>query len=62
LSFSANVDLIFVLWKQEDYRKITVERKGDPKNFFTSEMIKSCMKKVVAVNLHQTVQVYLAFE
>jgi integrator complex subunit 11 len=40
----------------EDYRKITVERKGE-QNFFTSEMIKSCMKKVIAVNLHQTVQV-----
>lgn len=40
----------------EDYRKITVEKKGE-QNFFTSEMIKSCMKKVVAVNLHQTVQV-----
>lgn len=40
----------------EDYRKITVEKKGDP-NFFTSQMIKDCMKKVVAVNLHQTVQV-----
>lgn len=44
-----------LLW-QEDYRKISVERKGEV-NFFTSEMIKSCMKKVVAVNLHQTVQV-----
>lgn len=40
----------------EDYRKITVDRKGE-QNFFTSEMIKACMKKVVAVNLHQTVQV-----
>jgi len=26
-------------------------------NFFTSAMIKDCMKKVVAVNLHQVVQV-----
>ena len=26
-------------------------------NFFTSGMIKDCMKKVVAVNLHQVVQV-----
>ena len=41
---------------QEDYRKVTVDRKGDT-NFFTSEMIKTCMKKVVTVNLHQTVQV-----
>ncbi|OWF52067.1 integrator complex subunit 11-like [Mizuhopecten yessoensis] len=40
----------------EDYRKITVERKGET-NFFTSEMIKTCMKKVIAVNLHQTMQV-----
>ncbi|KAI0241299.1 Integrator complex subunit 11 [Lamellibrachia satsuma] len=40
----------------EDYRKITVERKGET-NFFTSDMIKSCMKKTVAVSLHQTVQV-----
>ncbi|KAL5013863.1 hypothetical protein ScPMuIL_008133 [Solemya velum] len=40
----------------EDYRKITVERKGE-QNFFTSEMIKTCMKKVVPVTLHQTLQV-----
>ncbi|XP_067140059.1 integrator complex subunit 11 [Centruroides vittatus] len=40
----------------EDYRKITVDRKGET-NFFTSAMIKDCMKKVIAVNLHQTVQV-----
>lgn len=40
----------------EDYRKITVERKGET-NFFTSEMIKSCMKKVKAVNLHEVIQV-----
>jgi len=40
----------------EDYRKITVERKGES-NFFTSQMIKDCMKKVVAVNLHETVKV-----
>jgi integrator complex subunit 11 len=39
----------------EDYRKIQVERKGDT-NFFTSQMIKDCMKKVVTVNLHETVQ------
>lgn len=26
-------------------------------NFFTSAMIKDCMKKVIAVNLHQVVQV-----
>lgn len=40
----------------EDYRKITVERKGET-NFFTSEMIKTCMKKVITVNLHQVIQV-----
>ncbi|XP_076804258.1 integrator complex subunit 11-like [Clavelina lepadiformis] len=40
----------------EDYRKITVDRKGE-ENFFTSQMIKDCMKKVVPVNLHQTVHV-----
>ncbi|EIE78185.1 hypothetical protein RO3G_02889 [Rhizopus delemar RA 99-880] len=40
----------------EDYRKITVERKGET-NFFTSAMIKNCMKKVHAVSLHQTIKV-----
>jgi len=40
----------------EDYRKIQVERKGDM-NFFTAQNIKDCMKKVVTVNLHETVQV-----
>ncbi|KAI7896807.1 beta-lactamase-like protein [Mucor mucedo] len=40
----------------EDYRKITVERKGETK-FFTSEMIKNCMKKVIPINLHQTIKV-----
>lgn len=40
----------------EDYRKITVDRKGET-NFFTSQMIKDCMKKVVIINLHQTIQV-----
>lgn len=34
-----------------------MERKGD-QNFFTSQMIKDCMKKVVTVNLHQTVKVW----
>ncbi|KAF8934385.1 beta-lactamase-like protein [Dissophora ornata] len=40
----------------EDYRKISVERKGE-RNFFTSQNIKDCMKKVIAVNLHQTIMV-----
>lgn len=42
----------------EDFRKITVDKKGET-NFFTSQMIKDCMKKVVPLNLHQTVQVSL---
>ncbi|CAJ0577099.1 unnamed protein product, partial [Mesorhabditis spiculigera] len=40
----------------EDYRKVQTEFRGD-KNFFTSEHIKNCMKKVVPVNIHETVQV-----
>ncbi|KJE94421.1 integrator complex subunit 11 [Capsaspora owczarzaki ATCC 30864] len=40
----------------EDYRKLTVERKGET-NFFTSANIKACMKKVIAVNLHESVRV-----
>jgi len=40
----------------EDMRKVAVDRKGE-QNFFTTDMIKQCMKKVVAVNLHQVVQV-----
>lgn len=40
----------------EDMRKVSVERKGE-QNFFTSQMIKDCMKKVVAVTLHQSVMV-----
>eukprot|EP00002_Diphylleia_rotans_P033559 TRINITY_DN7145_c0_g1_i8.p1 TRINITY_DN7145_c0_g1~~TRINITY_DN7145_c0_g1_i8.p1 ORF type:complete len:337 (+),score=53.45 TRINITY_DN7145_c0_g1_i8:54-1064(+) len=36
----------------EDYRKIMVEKKGET-NFFTSEMIKKCMSKVVALNLNE---------
>ena len=41
---------------QEDMRKVAVERKGET-NFFTTTHIKECMKKVIAVTLHQTVQV-----
>eukprot|EP00730_Choanoeca_flexa_P019124 TRINITY_DN9334_c0_g1_i1.p1 TRINITY_DN9334_c0_g1~~TRINITY_DN9334_c0_g1_i1.p1 ORF type:complete len:602 (+),score=130.85 TRINITY_DN9334_c0_g1_i1:257-1807(+) len=42
----------------EDYRKITVERKGeDQRNFFTRDDIKRCMSKVVTVDLHQTMEV-----
>lgn len=40
----------------EDMRKVAVERKGET-NFFTSGMIKDCMKKVITVSLHETVQV-----
>ncbi|KAI7863739.1 beta-lactamase-like protein [Spinellus fusiger] len=40
----------------EDYRKIAVDKKGDTK-FFTSDMIKQCMKKVTPISLHQTIQV-----
>lgn len=44
----------------EDFRKITVDKKGET-NFFTSQMIKDCMKKVIPLNLHQTVQVSFGF-
>ncbi|XP_014240953.1 integrator complex subunit 11 [Cimex lectularius] len=40
----------------EDMRKIAVEKKGEG-NFFTSQMIKDCMKKVTAVTLHQSLLV-----
>lgn len=39
----------------EDMRKISVEREGHS-HFFTSEDIKNCMKKVIPLNLHQTVR------
>ena len=38
-----------------------MEKKGET-NFFTSEMIKACMRKVVTVNLHQVVQVSVPSE
>ncbi|KAJ3206785.1 Integrator complex subunit 11, partial [Clydaea vesicula] len=38
----------------EDMRKVCVERKGEL-NFFTSDDIKNCMKKVVPLDLHQTI-------
>lgn len=40
----------------EDFRRISVERKGES-NFFTSQQIKDCMRKVLTINLHQTIQV-----
>lgn len=44
----------------EDFRKISVDKKGET-NFFTSQMIKDCMKKVIPLNLHQTVQVQCSY-
>ncbi len=44
----------------EDMRKVAVERKGET-NFFTSAMIRECMKKVVAVNLHQVGECWKTF-
>lgn len=41
----------------EDFRRISVERKGES-NFFTSQHIKDCMRKVITINLHQTIHVY----
>ena len=43
----------------EDFRKISVEKRGES-HFFTSHMIKECMKKVITVNLHQTVKVFFS--
>ena len=40
----------------EDMRRVAVERKGET-NFLTSQMIKDCMRKVVAVNLHQVIKI-----
>lgn len=40
----------------EDYRKITVDRKGETQ-FFTTDDIKQCMKKVCPIGLHQTIRV-----
>ncbi|KAJ3092535.1 Integrator complex subunit 11 [Quaeritorhiza haematococci] len=40
----------------EDMRKVVVERKGDT-NFFTSQDVKNCMKKVIPVDLHEIVRV-----
>jgi integrator complex subunit 11 len=37
----------------EDYRKITVDRKGE-QNFFTQADIRSCMRKVICINLHES--------
>ncbi|KAH9746131.1 cleavage and polyadenylation specificity factor subunit 3-II [Citrus sinensis] len=40
----------------EDYRKVLVDRRGEVEQF-TSDHIAECMKKVIAVDLKQTVQV-----
>ncbi|VDO96723.1 unnamed protein product [Soboliphyme baturini] len=40
----------------EDYRKVQVDYRGDS-NFFTSQMIKDCMKKVIPVSLNEVVKV-----
>ncbi|KAJ3324037.1 Integrator complex subunit 11 [Blyttiomyces sp. JEL0837] len=40
----------------DDMRKVVVERKGET-NFFTAEDVRNCMRKVISVSLHETVQV-----
>ncbi|RYR44191.1 hypothetical protein Ahy_A08g040566 isoform D [Arachis hypogaea] len=40
----------------EDYRKVLVERRGEEEQF-NSDHIAECMKKVIAVDLRQTIQV-----
>ncbi|XP_055962004.1 cleavage and polyadenylation specificity factor subunit 3-II [Mercurialis annua] len=40
----------------EDYRKVMVDRRGEEEQF-TSDHIKQCMNRVIAVDLKQTVQV-----
>ncbi len=45
----------------EDYRKITVDRKGES-NFFTSEHIKKSMQKVTALNVHESLCLAPDFE
>lgn len=40
----------------EDYRKVMVERRGEQEQF-SSDHIVECMKKVIAVDLKQTLQV-----
>lgn len=40
----------------EDFRRISVERNRE-QNFFDSNMIRECMKKVITINLHQTIRV-----
>lgn len=40
----------------EDYRKVMVDRRGE-EELFTSDQIAECMKKVIAVDLRQTIKV-----
>ena len=40
----------------EDFRKVVTKRQRED-NFFTSEMIKQCMKKVTVCGLHQVIKV-----
>ncbi|KAI6192415.1 Integrator complex subunit 11 [Aphelenchoides bicaudatus] len=40
----------------EDYRKIQTEVRGET-NFFTNQMIKKCMSKVIEVGLHEVIKV-----
>ncbi|KAJ3073762.1 Integrator complex subunit 11 [Podochytrium sp. JEL0797] len=40
----------------DDMRKVVTERKGDT-SFFTSSEIRACLKKVIPVSLHETIQV-----
>ena len=40
----------------EDYRKITVDQKGEL-NFFSTEDIINCMRKVIPISLHESVNV-----
>uniref|UniRef100_A0AC35G2A8 Integrator complex subunit 11 n=1 Tax=Panagrolaimus sp. PS1159 TaxID=55785 RepID=A0AC35G2A8_9BILA len=40
----------------EDFRKVQTDYKGET-NFFTSDMIKKCMRKVIPVDLHQVINV-----
>ena len=47
----------------EDYRKISVDRRGvEQKDFFTSEQIKQCMLKVTPCSLEETITIEPDFE
>ena len=40
----------------EDYRKISVDRHGEA-GFFTTQQIKTCIKKVRTIRVHETIQI-----